>query len=370
MTSQRYKLIFEGRILEGCEAEEVKKNLAALFKISAEKIEKYFVGRPVVIRKDADQQTAAKIEKAFRDAGAVCRAEPLVEADVDETPKLEMEQQSQPLESSAPETMECPKCGFQQEQGEECAQCGIVIRKFVQETPSQSTQTEGEGDAAVDLEQLREAARQESRKSFLKIAISLALVATLSFYVFFWFVEPRLNARNFKDALTDFGAREITIPLDTRAVPEGQIPYHTGKVFVVTPEHTIWLVNSGEDVPAKIHPSWYRLDRSIRASKPEEVSTLIRIHRELRGARLYMSDMARDGLLTRTKVVDNHVVIMNVYDLVNKTYIGSWTFDPGGFKGDRMTEDELDEMVEATSPSTISKFIESMPESIGHGENN
>ena len=61
-------------------------------------------------------------------------------------------------------------------------------------------------------------------------------------------------------------------------------------------------------------------------------------------------------------MVDNHVLIMDVFDWVNKTYIGSWSFDPGKFKGDAMTEDELDEMVEATSPSTISKFIVSMPE--------
>ena len=75
-----------------------------------------------------------------------------------------------------------------------------------------------------------------------------------------------------------------------------------------------------------------------------------------------MTDMAKDGLLTRTKVVDNHVLILDVYDWVNETYIGSWSFDPGGFKGDTMTEDELEEMVEATSSSAVSKFIESMPE--------
>ena len=362
MTSQSYKIIFEGCILEGCDAEEVKKNLAAFFKISVERIEKYFVGRPVVIRKNADHQTAVKIERAFRDAGAVCRAEPIVETSVDEIPKLEMEQESPALESSAPETMECPKCGFQQEKAEECAHCGIVIAKFVQKTPSHSTQVEGKGDPVVAAEMLRKTVRQQSQKGFLRVAVPLALVATLSFYLFFWFVEPRLNARNFIDVLTDFGARELTIPLDTRAVSEGQIPYRVGKVFVVEPEHTIWISREGEKVPPKIHPSWYRLNRSIRAFEPEEVRTLIRIRKKLRGARLYMTDIARDGLLTRTKVVDNHVLILDVYDWVNETYIGSWFFDPGGFKGDTMTEDELEEMVEATSSSAVSKFIESMPE--------
>lgn len=362
MTSQRYKVIFEGTILQGCAEEEVKKNLAALFKISVAKIEKYFVGRPVVIRKNADRETADKIEKAFRDAGAVCRAEPIVEPDVDETPHLEMEQQSRPPVSRAPETMECPKCGFQQEQGKECVRCGVVIRKFVQETPSHSTRVEAKGDSVKDPAELSKAVRQQGLKNFLKIAIPLALVGALSFYVFFWFVEPRLNARNFKDDLAKFGARELTIPLDSAAVPEGQIPYRIGKIFVVEPEHIIWMSREGEKIPPQIHPSWYRLDRSIRASEPEEVRTLIRIRKKLRGARLYRTDLAKDGLLTRTKVVDNHVLIMDVFDWVNKTYIGSWSFDPGKFKGDAMTEDELDEMVEATSPSTISKFIVSMPE--------
>ena len=362
MKSQGYKIIFEGRILEGRNTEEVKKNLAAFFKISVERIEKYFVGRPVVIRKNVDHQTAVKIEKVFRDAGAVCRAEPIVETSADEIPKLEMEEQSPALQPNAPETMECPKCGFQQEKAEECAHCGIVIAKFVQKTPPHSTQAEGKGDPAAVAEMLRKTVGQQSRKSFLRVAVPLALVAALCFYVFFRFVEPRLNARNFVDSLIDFGARELAIPVDASAVSEGEIPYRIGKVFVVEPEHTIWISREGEKVPPKIHPSWYRLNRSIRAFEPEEVRTLIRIRKKLRGARLYMTDMAKDGLLTRTKVVDNHVLIMDVYDWVNETYIGSWSFDPGGFKGDTMTEDELEEMVEATSSSTVSKFIESMPE--------
>ena len=69
-----------------------------------------------------------------------------------------------------------------------------------------------------------------------------------------------------------------------------------------------------------------------------------------------------DGLMTKTKVVDNHRLIMDVYNWPDQTYIGNWIFDPGDFKGEVMMEDELDEMAEATSNSTVAKFIKSMPE--------
>jgi hypothetical protein len=38
------------------------------------------------------------------------------------------------------------------------------------------------------------------------------------------------------------------------------------------------------------------------------------------------------------------------------------TLDPGKFTGEVMQEEDLDEMMEATSDDTVLEFIESMPE--------
>jgi hypothetical protein len=187
--------------------------------------------------------------------------------------------------------------------------------------------------------------------------ILLAVLAALGVFVFFRFVEPRLDAKSFKPALTEFGARNMELPPSPEAVAKGGIPHRIGKVLVVVPEHTVWMKPEGEVIPPEIHPTWYRLGRSIRASEPEEVDTLIRISKELRGARLYREV---DGV--ESKVVSAHRVHLDVYDWYGKAYIGRWTFDPGDFKGETMTRDDLDAMIKATSNSTVKKFIKSMPE--------
>ncbi len=75
MTEQRYTIIFEGKIQEGRSPEEVRQNLADLFKLNEEKAARLFEGE-TVIKKDADRETAARYQKAFRQAGALCAVIP------------------------------------------------------------------------------------------------------------------------------------------------------------------------------------------------------------------------------------------------------------------------------------------------------
>jgi hypothetical protein len=361
MTSQRYRVVFEGEIVQGQDVEEVKKKLAALCKVSDEKIEKYFQGRPMLIRSDVDYQTAVKYQTAFRSAGAVCIAEPIAESHPGEIEEAGLDRPGT-VAAGQTEKMDCPKCGTEQDLADECVSCGVVVQKYLERTSSPSAPVTPEQDQVEDSQRAREASQHQSISAALKIAMTVAVVGGLCCMVFFWFVESRLDARNFTDSLGEFGAREIDIPHSTMAVSMGQIPYRLGKVLVVMPEHTLWIYEKKEENPATIHPTWFKLSRSMRASKPEEVDTLIRITKDLRGARLYMSDIKKDGLLTKTKVVDNHRLIMEVYNWQDQTYIGNWIFDPGDFKGEVMTEDELDEMAEATSSATVAEFIKSMPE--------
>jgi len=68
----RYKVIFNGKILGGCQCEDVKRHLGALLKTDQNKIDRLFSGRGVVIKRDADYQTALKYLNVFKQAGAIC----------------------------------------------------------------------------------------------------------------------------------------------------------------------------------------------------------------------------------------------------------------------------------------------------------
>ena len=187
--------------------------------------------------------------------------------------------------------------------------------------------------------------------------VFLAVLGIFIFYVYFWWVEPRYDAANFEDTLEEYGARKFHISRDYSAVEEGEVPYRIGKVLVVIPEHKIYMKREGEIIPPKIHPIWYKLNRGMRASNPEEVNTLIRISRDLKGARRYQ----RIGGV-ESKVISAHVVQIDVYDMDDASFIGRWTLDPGWFEDDVMQEEDLDDMIEATSDDTILKFVKSMPE--------
>ncbi|MBI5073926.1 MAG: DUF2628 domain-containing protein [Nitrospirae bacterium] len=72
MTEPVYKIILSGETLPGHQLEETKGKLAAIFKLSADAVDRYFVGRPIVVKNNADLKTAEKYKAIFEKAGAVC----------------------------------------------------------------------------------------------------------------------------------------------------------------------------------------------------------------------------------------------------------------------------------------------------------
>src|SRR5262245_38273358 len=75
--SERYRLVFRGEILEGQAKAAVRERLGAALKVDGARLDAMFSGKAVVIRKDADTDTAARFQIAFKRAGARSRVLPV-----------------------------------------------------------------------------------------------------------------------------------------------------------------------------------------------------------------------------------------------------------------------------------------------------
>jgi hypothetical protein len=73
MSSQRFDILFAGKILPGTDPLEVRRQLKAMFKIGDEAADRLFSGTPVVVKRGADEATAERFREVFREAGALVR---------------------------------------------------------------------------------------------------------------------------------------------------------------------------------------------------------------------------------------------------------------------------------------------------------
>ena len=90
--SERYRLVFRGEVLEGQHKAVVKQRLGAALKVEGERLDAMFTGKAVTIRKDADTDTAARFQIAFKRAGARLRVMPVAD---------ELEQVPEPVSKPA-----------------------------------------------------------------------------------------------------------------------------------------------------------------------------------------------------------------------------------------------------------------------------
>lgn len=80
MSDNRFAVVFGGVIVPGANREQVKLNLAKLFKVEPARVEPMFSGKKVVIKAKLDQATAQKYQAALKNAGAICEVIDLVAA--------------------------------------------------------------------------------------------------------------------------------------------------------------------------------------------------------------------------------------------------------------------------------------------------
>lgn len=72
MSDDLFEVAFSGEIIEGENAEDVRARVGKIFNADETKLTHLFSGKTIVIKKNIDQQTAAKYEAALNKAGAEC----------------------------------------------------------------------------------------------------------------------------------------------------------------------------------------------------------------------------------------------------------------------------------------------------------
>ena len=187
-----YNVVFHGKLFPEKTIKEVKENLSILFKVSVDKLDPWFLGQSVTIKKNVNAVIANKYKRVFEKAGAYCIIEPsehdklldqqestkkqnvanrkgykiILKGETDSIPDKNLatqtairirelleqvytnfivtinvvEEGSQVTttsEKSASSLMICPQCGFEQPQAEMCGSCGIIIQKYFERKKSE-----------------------------------------------------------------------------------------------------------------------------------------------------------------------------------------------------------------------------------------
>lgn len=74
--AERYSVYYAGQVMEGREPGEVREKLGKVFKADQETLDRLFSGKPQLLKRDCDKETAQKYLRAMENAGAV----PLIKA--------------------------------------------------------------------------------------------------------------------------------------------------------------------------------------------------------------------------------------------------------------------------------------------------
>ena len=127
----KYAVICKGKIKDDENVDEVKKRLAKIFKIDAATVERFFTGKPVIVKKGLDAEIAQKVKDAFGKAGAKCGLKSYEEADPVADNEWDYDDTSQIILSMEVGFITCPKCGFEQEDLGECQKCGLLYEKHL-----------------------------------------------------------------------------------------------------------------------------------------------------------------------------------------------------------------------------------------------
>ncbi|MGD8523526.1 MAG: hypothetical protein PVF56_20425 [Desulfobacterales bacterium] len=174
MESKSWTVIFDGELDSGQTPQDVKNNLAQLFKVNTAKIEPLFASPSVIIKKNLTYATALKYQQAIAKTGAICRIEALKDQP--------LEMRLDPGETSAEidqHRMTCPACGFKQDDARECIRCGIVISKYLEKMS-------GTTPAASHTYSSSSHRRSTGRSFFVGWLVVVPVLLLIAMAVFIW----------------------------------------------------------------------------------------------------------------------------------------------------------------------------------------
>lgn len=102
--SDRYTVVFEGKVMPGKDQEMVRERLKGALKTDDQGIARLFTGAPVAVRKGTDLATAQKYKSVFTAAGAFCeiRSEQSAAGTGSSSPDGSVETVTPPSEAAAP----------------------------------------------------------------------------------------------------------------------------------------------------------------------------------------------------------------------------------------------------------------------------
>ena len=142
-------VIVSGKTVEGVSIEQASKNLAALFKLTDDRVAALFTGKPVAIKRGLDQARAVKLCAALAKAGVVGQIRPEQSAATGLPKQVSAEPpagQQTPVgavatgasssdlapdarsEARGEDRLSCPRCGHEQAVSQQCSHCGMDLR--------------------------------------------------------------------------------------------------------------------------------------------------------------------------------------------------------------------------------------------------
>lgn len=135
--SETFSVVVSGKLADGFELPQVKENIAGLFKLAPDKVDKLFAGKPVALKRGVDKAQAMKLRNVLARAGALA----VIKAD---SAKVE---HNQPI-AAAPESVAkpapaasnpsaeaditCPRCGHEQAHSSSCGLCKMDLSLHIQ----------------------------------------------------------------------------------------------------------------------------------------------------------------------------------------------------------------------------------------------
>jgi hypothetical protein len=128
--SEKFSVVLTGKLADGFELPRVKSNIAQVFKLAPEKVEKLFRGKPVALKRGVDKAQAMKLRNALARAGALG----LIKADV-VNPQVTVETPAVEARAVKPEAspaivqadISCPRCGHEQPRANSCSLCKMDL---------------------------------------------------------------------------------------------------------------------------------------------------------------------------------------------------------------------------------------------------